>query len=250
MSAHSCCIVGHFVWENSLFNICSFPNAIFSCEDVLKSRTGMMYNLIWNVLEMFVNLTLIQNLFFILIWDVYQMSSTGGRCQKPCTVLTPSFFPLFLAFVYKAAFLYCLNLMRLWLVKPQGGAKDHKRALGGLSVSNLIFSVVVFVLCVCPGLCKYIFIYILHVQCAAVCLHRSACAFIWAFFLRFYVVPHHTHTFTHFTRAHTLELRHNSHTHTPFPTSMCVSSLFFATDILSCFFAVTESQWSDKEHWE
>ncbi len=111
--------------------------------------------------------------------------------------------------------------------------------------SNLIFSVVVL-FCVSVLVCVNMYLYILHVQCAAVCLHRSACAFIWASFLRFYVVPHHTHN-THFTHTHThtLELRHNSHTHThTLPTSMCVPSLFFA--LTSCLVSLQSRKASDQ----
>uniref|UniRef100_A0A672LM72 Arf-GAP with GTPase, ANK repeat and PH domain-containing protein 3 n=1 Tax=Sinocyclocheilus grahami TaxID=75366 RepID=A0A672LM72_SINGR len=67
-------------------------------------------------------------------------------------------------------------------------------------------------------------------------------------FLRFYVVPHHTHQHSlHFTHAHThtrvkAQLI-NTHTHT-LPTSMCVPSLFFA--LTSCLVSLQSRKASDQ----
>lgn len=106
--------------------------------------------------------------------------------------------------------------------------------------SNLIFSVVVS-FCVSVLVCVNMYLYILHVQCAAVCLHRSACAFISAFFLQFFVVPHNT--LTHISLAHTHTRVKTQHTHT-LPTSMYVPGLFFA--LTSCLVSLQSRKASDQ----
>lgn len=150
-------------------------------------------------------------------------------------------------------FLYWLNLMHLWLVKPQGGAKDHKRALGGFSscVSLLVELDIFrcrFVLCVCPGLCKYIYctfnvlLYVCTVLLARL-FEPLSCVFL------FFVVPHHKHQHSlHFslTHTHTLELRHNSqtHTHTHPPHLHVCSQFFFA--LTSCLVSLQSRKASDQ----
>lgn len=160
-----------------------------------------------------VNLTLILHLFS-LVWpgSVYQMFWQVEAVEKMhrINLILSSLITcaVFLTFAYKTAFIVlelCESIASVVGKATGRRQRLQKSSLRGFSSvfrywSNLIFSVVVL-FCVSVLVCVNMYLYILHVQCAAVCLHRSACAFIWAFFLQFFVVPHNT--LTHISLAHT-----------------------------------------------
>ncbi len=133
--------------------------------------------------------------------------------------------------------------------------KITKELLGGLVLTSCVSLLIEldifrcrFVLCVCPGLCKYVSIYTARSMCC--CMFAPFCLRVYlSLFLAILCCPpphtqHSLHTHTH-THTHTLELRHNSHTHThTLPTSMCVPSLFFA--LTSCLVSLQSRKASDQ----
>ncbi len=236
-----------------------------------KRRTSWNPELKWCIIyiffllilfEMFVNLTLILNLVLLFSYDLFIRCFNRWRLSEKMHRINSLFFPPLLTFLditLHLLFLYCLNLTRLWLVKPLGGAKDHKSSWGFSSdflcfvIGRLDIFRCRFVLCVCPGLCKYISIYTARSMCCCMFAPFLLARLFEPFSCDFMLSPStHTNTQLHnHTHTHTRVEAQLTHPHNTLPPPPpCVLQFVLCTDICLVSLQSRKAKWSDKEHWE